>query len=149
MTTALTTADVFARSREIDREVARVVFGTEILTQEQMLARAMEEWQERPNCLFFASGFRGIRPRNAAEEWFFEQEIPKYSLRPGPALLVIEALERRGMWCRIQSPFASRSRGQWCAGFSAYEPIDRLPFEAFADLMPMAVCLAALEACRS
>lgn len=78
--------------------------------------------------------------------------LPHFTTDIAAAMQVIAAMEARGLWCSIKSPWdpsADGQRIQWYAGFTIHDTTGwngRADFYVFADTAPMAISLAALKA---
>lgn len=77
--------------------------------------------------------------------------VPCYSFELGQAWKIVEALQRRGYWCRLQTPFDDRDTCYW-AGFTPHGTSGwngRPDHWTNAQTLPRAICLAALRVAGS
>ena len=111
--------------RELDARVATRVMGTEI-----------PAWLEVPD---------GLDTMTSLEI------VPLYSTSIVAAWSIVDAMERRGYWCEMRTPFMEPGGddGYW-AGFTPHSTSGwngRPDHWTQAESLPFAICLAALKAC--
>lgn len=74
--------------------------------------------------------------------------VPRFSERIQEAWLIVEAMHKRGYWCRTQTPWRQSDTDYW-AGFTEHEWTGwngRPDYWTSASSLPVAICLAALKA---
>lgn len=77
-------------------------------------------------------------------------DIPPYSTDLAAAMLVVERMWQRGLWCQMRNPF-TRDDEYWC-GFTPLGTTGwngRPDYRASAPTLPLAICRAALAAGQS
>lgn len=71
--------------------------------------------------------------------------VPWFSRSIDAAWMIVEALEKRGLWCQMRTPFDDD--GYW-AGFTPHNTTGwngKPDHWTQAETMPLAICLAALK----
>lgn len=75
---------------------------------------------------------------------------PHYSTDIAAAWLVVEAMEARGMWCQMRTPFEGENSDGYWAGFTPHSTTGwngKPDHWTQADDMALAICRASLAAC--
>lgn len=101
-----------------------------------------EEWDKRHPL------WDGTSPVTIAADW--DRDLPHYSTSIADAFQVVQAIEKRGFWMELKSPFDSDS--PWFAGFT---PHSTTGWNGLADFVGSgnnpahAICVAALAVIKS
>lgn len=113
---------------DLDRLVAEGVFGTRMLTLEEMQAEAARVWEQQPSCRRFHMGF--VAWQDDADEWHYEQIVKPYSTDIAAAWEIVE---------KLPDSFTLDRYAGWRATVG-----DSVSVAAHSA--PLAICLVAIKA---